>query len=68
MIFLSKCQVEKVGSRPGSREREYIISNNGKIQFSYSEAMEKYIISATKFARANELVREQRGVLDDGAP
>lgn len=62
-IFLSKCRVEKVRTTPGSRDREYAITNNGEIRFSYIEAEEKYGISDGKFTRAiDDLVRV--GVID----
>jgi len=58
MIFLSKCRYEKVQTRPGSRDKDYIIANNGEIQFTYDEAGEKYGISEGRFKRAiDELVR-----------
>ena len=57
-IFLSKCRVEKVRTTPGSRDREYVVTNNGEIQFSYIEAKEKYGISDGRFTRAiDDLVR-----------
>lgn len=52
MIFLSKCRWEKVQTRPMRREKEWIITNNGEIQFSYNEALEKWGISDGKFTRA----------------
>jgi len=58
MIFLSKCRVEKVQTRPMSREKEWRITNNGEIQFTYAEAEAKYGISTGKFTRAiDELIR-----------
>jgi hypothetical protein len=58
LIFLSKCRVEKVQTRPMSREKEWCITNNGEIQFTYAEADSKYCISAGKFTRAiDELLR-----------
>jgi hypothetical protein len=58
MIFLSKCRMEKVQTRPGRNEREWQIVNNGEIQFTYIEAETKYGISAGKFTRAiDELIR-----------
>ena len=58
LIFLGKCRWEKVQARPMSREREWRITNNGEIQFSYAEAGERYGISAGKFTRAiDDLVR-----------
>lgn len=52
LIFLSKCRVEKVQTRPMSREREWRITNNSEIQFTYKEAEEKWGISSGKFLRA----------------
>lgn len=58
LIFLSKCRVEKVQARPMRSEKEWRITNNGKIQFSYFEAKKKYGISSGKFTRAiDELTR-----------
>lgn len=40
------------------REKEWIIANNGEIQFSYLEAEKKYGIKAGRFTRAiDELMR-----------
>ena len=52
LIFLSKCRVEKVQTRPMSREKEWQVTNNGEIQFTYIEAESYYGISAGKFTRA----------------
>jgi len=52
MGFLSKCQWERVQARPGSRDKEWHIVNNGEIQFTYVEAEEKYGLSSGKFTRA----------------
>ena len=52
LIFLSKCRMEKVQTRPMSREKEWRITNNGEIQFTYIEAEADYGISAGKFTRA----------------
>jgi len=52
MIFLSKCKWEKVQTRPGSRDKEWRIANNGQIQFTYKEAEQKYGLSSGKFRRA----------------
>lgn len=58
LIFLSKCRMEKLQTRPGRNEREWQITNNGEIQFTYAEAEVKYGISAGKFTRAiDELIR-----------
>lgn len=58
MIFLSKCRMEKMPAKPMHREKEWQITNNGEIQFTYIEAEAKYGISAGKFTRAiDELTR-----------
>jgi len=58
LIFLGKCRWEKMQARPMSRDREWRITNNGEIQFTYTEAEEKYDISEGKFKRAiDDLVR-----------
>jgi hypothetical protein len=58
LIFLSKCRMEKTQARPMHREREWQITNNGEIQFTYAEAETKYGIPAGKFTRAiDELLR-----------
>lgn len=63
MIFLSKCQVEKLRTRPGCRDKEWLIVNNGEIQFTYKEAKEKYGLSSGKFTRAIDEVVE-KGLID----
>ena len=58
LIFLNKCRWEKMQARPMHREREWQITNNGEIQFTYAEAEGKYGIPAGKFTRAiDELLR-----------
>lgn len=58
LIFRSKCRLKRVQARPGSRDKVYIITNNGEIQFTYNEAFEKYGISSKRFTKAiDELVR-----------
>jgi hypothetical protein len=58
LIFLSKCRMEKVRTRPMHREKEWFITNNGEIEFTYTEAETKYGIPAGKFTRAiDELLR-----------
>jgi DNA-binding PadR family transcriptional regulator len=59
MIFLSKCQVEKLQTRPGCRDKEWVITNNGEIQFTYIEAEEKYGLSSGKFTRAIDELLEK---------
>ena len=48
LIFLYKCKWEKLPIRPGCKDKEWCITNNGKIQFTYDEA-EKYGISRGTF-------------------
>ena len=52
LIFLNKCRWERMQTRPMSREKEWHITNNGEIQFTYAEALNKYGIPAGKFTRA----------------
>lgn len=57
MVFLGKCQWQKVQTRPMRREKEWAISNNGRIEFKYSEA-ERWGFTDRRFTRAiDELVR-----------
>ena len=57
-IFLTKCQVEQIQIRPGGREKDWIIKNNGEIQFTYKEAWEKWGISNGRFTKAiDQLVK-----------
>jgi len=58
MIFLNKCRMEKVQWKPGTRDKEWRITNNGEIQFTYKEAKEKYGLSAGKFRRAIDELAE----------
>jgi hypothetical protein len=58
LIFLNKCVPKKLQTRPGRREKEYMITNNGEIQFTYTEAETKYGISEGRFKRAiDDLIR-----------
>ncbi len=58
MIFLSKCRWEKLQTRPMRREKEWIITNNGQIQFSYVEAKRSWGILDGRFTRAiDDLIR-----------
>jgi hypothetical protein len=58
LIFLSKCRWEKVQTRPGRNEKEWRITNNGEIQFTYDEALNDWGVSEDRFKRAiDELVR-----------
>jgi len=55
--LLSKCQWEKAQARPGTRDKCWLIANNGRIQFSYTEA-NRIGITDKMFTRAvDELVR-----------
>jgi hypothetical protein len=58
MVFLNKCQWEKEQTRPMHREKEWQITNNGKIKFTYDEALDRWGISEGRFKRAiNELIK-----------
>ena len=58
MIFMTKCKPQRVQARPMSREKKWIISNNGEIQFTYNEALDKWGIKEGKFKKAiDELMR-----------
>ena len=58
LIFLNKCVPKKVQARPMSREKEWRITNNGELQFTYIEAEGEYGIPGGKFTRAiDDLVR-----------
>jgi len=59
-IFKTKCQMENVGTK---REPRWQIANDGKIEFSYKEAKDKYGISEQRFLRAiDDLV--DKGFID----
>ena len=63
MIFMSKRQMEKDGL--GARRR-WIIKNNGKIEFTYEDAKQKYDISNSRFTKAlDELI--DKGFIDIAA-
>lgn len=58
MIFLSKCRWEKLQTRPMRSEKEWRITNNGEIQFTYLEAKAKWGILNGRFTRAiDDLIR-----------
>jgi len=57
MIFLNKCQWKPIEGSP-RREKEYYLANQGEIQFTYDEALEKWGILNKRFTKAiDELVR-----------
>ena len=57
MIFLYKCQWKQIEGSP-RRKKDYYLANQGEIQFTYDEALEKWEISQKKFTKAiDELVR-----------
>ncbi len=59
--FLMKCKVQKVKDKPG-RKADWIILNNGEIEYTYSEA-ERNGISRPRFKKAlKELV--EKGFID----
>jgi hypothetical protein len=65
MIFLTKRQMSeiKVPGKPGKREKEWVVRNNGEITFTYTEAKERYGIKPSRFVRAIDgLVRA--GLID----
>ena len=58
LIFLSKCRWEKAQIKPGSRDKEWLISNNGELEFTYAEAQNQYGFTEGKFLRAiDDLLR-----------
>ncbi len=63
LIFLTKCRWEPAQGGKGRKNKVYIHTNNGEIQFTYKEAKEKFGISSGRFTRAiDELV--QVGLID----
>lgn len=52
MIFLTKRQIKKIEHKPGKSKKDFYIANNGEIQFTYKEAIEKWHILRASFARA----------------
>jgi hypothetical protein len=63
LIFLNKCKWEKVQGKTAKRKAPYFLANQGKIQFSYKEAKQKYGMSSGKFTRAIDEVVEN-GLID----
>ena len=63
MLFLIRRQCEKI--RPGKRG-EWIIANNGEIEFTYAEALNKWRISNSTFRRAIHDLLE-KGFIDIAA-
>ena len=58
MFFLTKCKLDQVAERPMSSHKKWIIANNGEIQFTYKEALDKWRITESKFKKAiDELIR-----------
>ncbi len=58
MIFLNKCIPDRVQTRPMRREKEWRITNNGEIQFTYNEALGKWAITQKQFTKAiDEVIR-----------
>jgi hypothetical protein len=53
--FKMKCQVTELKRKPG-RKREFTISNNGEIVYTYSEAEKKGIPRATFMRALDELI------------
>ncbi len=57
MIFLHKCQWKPIEGS-AKRSKEYYLANQGEIQFTYDEALEKWGILNKRFTKAiDELVR-----------
>lgn len=56
LLFLTKRVMEKVQTRAGKADRDFRIANNGEIQFTYAEALEKWGITYPRFARAISLL------------
>ncbi len=57
MIFLYKCQWKPIEGS-SKRSKEYHLANQGEIQFTYDEALEKWGITQKRFTKAiDELVR-----------
>ena len=57
MIFLTKCVPKQINGKPKRKDGWYI-ANNGEIQFTYDEALEKWGITQKKFTKAiDEVVR-----------
>lgn len=55
LLFRIKCSMEQVKptGKPHKRQAKWVITNNGKITFPYKkEALQKYGITAPRFARA----------------
>jgi DNA-binding PadR family transcriptional regulator len=64
-LFRCRCVYGRIGGKRGNRTYEHI--NNGKLEFTYIEAKEKYGIKAGRFVRAiDELV--EKGFLDVTEP
>lgn len=59
--FRMKCQLQKIKGTSG-RKDEWLISNNGKIEYTYSEAEKKGIARAT-FMRSIDALLE-KGLID----
>lgn len=62
-IFLTKCRWEKLQTKPGRREKEWVHANNGELQFTYKEAWEDWGISNNRFTRAIDQLVEV-GLID----
>ena len=57
MIFLYKCRWKPIEGKP-KRSKEYYLANQGKIQFTYEEALNKWGIKNGRFTKAiDEVVR-----------
>ena len=59
--FRMKCQVTKLKT-PSGRKKEWVISNNGQIEYTYSAAEKKGIIRSTFMNCIDQLVT--KGLID----
>ncbi len=58
LIFRYKCRMKKVPAETMRCKKEWQITNNGEIQFTYGEALGKWKISNNRFTKAiDELIR-----------
>ena len=59
--FFERCSCKNLQTRPGCRDKSWVITNNGRIVFPYNEARDRFGISTNKFTRAiDDLIRISR--------
>ncbi len=58
LLFLTKCVIEKSTLSAKHRKNVWVITNNGEIQFSYKEALDKYDLKAGRFKGAIDALVE----------